>query len=257
MAAMQSEHDKWTIVTMAIVACGLAILLHEGVGHGVTAWLRGDMPTELTSNHLSSLRADKWVAAGGTLVNLAVGALSLIAIPLAGARSNLRYFLWLLAAENLFPAAGYFALSGIFAFGDWEQVIAGWPHQALLRIGMSLCGVALYIFVAWRLAIAVRPFLAQHREYNVVGRLPYLASCVFSCAAGALDPLGLKLFFVSTVSAAFGGLSGMLWLDSLMPRKMPEPVLVVRRAQVAWFVFALLFAAAFIGLLGRGIELRP
>ena len=111
------------------------------------------------------------------------------------------------------------------------------------------------MLVAWLLAIAVRPFVAARGEYNTVGRLPYLASCLFSCAAGALDPMGLELFLVSTVPAAFGGSSGMLWLDSLMPRKKPEEALVVRRAPV-WWVTAVVIGMAYIVVVGRGVELR-
>src|SRR6204780_3805400 len=99
--AMGERHDKMTIISMAVVASAAATLLHEGVGHGMTAWLRGDIPTELTSNHLSSLRPDRWVDAGGTLVNLFAGAASLLASTSAGARSNFRYFFWILAALNL------------------------------------------------------------------------------------------------------------------------------------------------------------
>jgi hypothetical protein len=187
---MPSAHSKATIISMAIVATGITVLLHEGVGHGLTSWLRGGVPIELTSNHLSSLHEDRWVEAGGTLVNLAAGILALLATHAAGSRAALRYFCWLLAAHNLFSGAGYFMFSGIFGFGDWEQVIAGLPHQALIRTAMSIAGLGLYVLAAWLLAIAVRPFCSTRAEYNVIGRLPYLASCIFSCAAGAFDPLG-------------------------------------------------------------------
>jgi hypothetical protein len=253
---MPQVHNKATVVSMAVIAMGTAVLLHEGLGHGVTAWLRGDIPTELTSNHLSSLREDRWVDAGGTLVNLAVGALALLAARVAGIRANLRYFCWILAAKNLFPGAGYFMFSGISGFGDWQQVIAGWPHQVMWRTIMTIFGAALYVVVARLLAVEIRPFVSQRGEYNVVGRMPYLAACFFSCAAGAFDPLGWKLFLVSTVPAAFGGSSGMLWLDSLMPRKQLEQKLVVTRAP-AWRIAAILFAAAYILILGRGIKLGP
>ncbi len=103
---MRGEHSKATIIGMAVLASAAATLLHEGVGHGLVAWLRGDVPTELTSNHLSSLRPDRWVEAGGTLVNLFAGALSLFAARAAGSRANLRYFFWILAALNLLPGAG-------------------------------------------------------------------------------------------------------------------------------------------------------
>lgn len=120
---MHEGHSKTTIISMAVLASAAATLLHEGVGHGVIAWLRGDIPTELTSNHLSSMRPDRWVEASGTLVNLFVGAISLWLSRAAGKRANLRYFLWILAALNLLPGAGYFPFSGIFGFGDWQEVI--------------------------------------------------------------------------------------------------------------------------------------
>jgi hypothetical protein len=251
---MPPQHSKATIVSMAIVTAGLAVLLHEGVGHGVTAWLRGDIPTQLTSNHLSSLRPDRWVDAGGTLVNLAAGALSLLAARAAGTRANLRYFCWLLASHNLLPGAGYFMFSGIIGFGDWQEVIRGLPHYAAWRIGMSIFGVLLYALMARLLAVAIWPFCAQRSMYNTLGRLPYLAACLFSCVAAAFDPLGLNLFLVSTVPAAFGGSSGMLWLDSMMPHRQPAEPLVVRRQPALW-IAAALFAAAFIAIIGRGVDL--
>ena len=54
------RHDAITIVSMAVIASAIATLLHEGVGHGLTAFVRGDVPTSLTSNHLSSLHRIAW-----------------------------------------------------------------------------------------------------------------------------------------------------------------------------------------------------
>lgn len=239
---------------MAVIAGGLTVLLHEGVGHGVVAWLRGDIPTQLTSNHLSTVRPDRWVDAGGTLVNLATGVLSLLAGRAAGSRANLRYFCWIFAAHNLFAGAGYFMFSGALGFGDWEEVIRGLPHEIAWRIGMFLFGLALYVQVARLLAVAIRPFCPDRSTYNTVGRLPYLAACLFSCAAGAFDPLGVKLFLVSTMPGSFGGSSGLLWLDSFMPRSAPEQPLFVRR-QIAWWIAAVAFGTAYIVIVGRGINL--
>jgi hypothetical protein len=250
---MSGEHSKATIISMAVISSALATLLHEGAGHGVMAWLRGDIPTELTSNHLSSLHPDKWVEAGGTLVNLFAGTCSLLASTIAGNRANLRYFLWIFAALNLLPGAGYFLFSGIFGFGDWYQVIRDLPHQAALRTGMTLFGALLYLLVVRLLAITGRPFVTERPSYNTVGRLPYYAACLLSCAAGALDPLGLQLFFVSTVPAAFGGSSGLMWADSLMPRAFPNRNLVVH-PQPAWWIAAVVLGTAYIVVIGRGIQ---
>ncbi len=126
---------------MAVLASAVATLLHEGVGHGLTAWFRGDIPTELTSNHLSSMRPDRWVDSGGTLVNLFAGTISLLASRVANS-ANLRYFLWILAALNLLPGAGYFLFSGIFGFGDWQEVIRGLPYQGASRIALTILGIA-------------------------------------------------------------------------------------------------------------------
>ena len=80
--------------------------------------------------------------------------------------------------------AGYFLFSGIFGFGDGQEFIEGLPHQAAIRIAMTIFGGVLYVAVTGVLASAVKPFCADRRAYNTAGRLPYYAACLFSCAAG-------------------------------------------------------------------------
>lgn len=252
VAGMPDNNSKATIISMAVIASVAGTLLHEGVGHGLIAWLRGDTPTELTSNHLSTLHPDRLVDAGGTLVNLAAGVVSLAASRTARS-SNLRYFFWIVAAYNLLAGAGYFLYSGIGGFGDWEEVIRGLPHQVLLRIIMTLFGAGLYLYVVRLLALAVQPFCPIRASYNTVGRLPYLAAGLFECAAGAFDTLGWKIFLLSTVAATFGGSSGLLWADSLFPRQPPERILFVER-QPAWWAVAVVVGSAYIFFIGRGIK---
>jgi len=239
---------------MAVIAAATATLLHEGVGHGVVAWLRGDIPTELTSNHLDAVRPDRLVDAGGTLVNLLAGAVALMLSRREGGGANRKYFLWLLGAFNLLPGAGYFLFSGISNFGDWAEVVRGLPHAGLLRIAMVLFGAVLYVSCVKMLAVAVRPFIGDKRMYNTVGRLPYYAACVFECVAGAFDPLGLQLFFLSTVAASFGGSSGLMWADSLLPQDAPKKVLWVRPSR-RWVGAAVALGLMYIVVLGRGIQL--
>jgi hypothetical protein len=238
---------------MTVIASACATLLHEGVGHGVTAWVRGAVPTELTSNHLSTVHPDHWVEAGGTLVNLAVGAIALWASYQTGDRANRRYFFWLLAALNLLPGAGYFMFSGILGVGDWQAVISGLPNQKALRLGMALFGVLFYFLLVRKLAAAVRPFVAERSMYNTVGRWPYLVAGVFSTIAGAFDPLGVRLLFTSTIPAAFGGSSGLLWADTQLPREPPQPELVVQRLP-QWWAAAMILGLSYIGILGPGIR---
>ena len=250
---MPEGHSKTTIISMAVLASATATLLHEGVGHGLTAWFRGSIPTELTSNHLSSLHPDRWVEAGGTLVNLFAGAICLWVSRVGGYRANLRYFFWILAALNLLAGAGYFLFSGIFGFGDWQEVIRGLPHQGALRILMTIFGAALYVSVVRLLGVAMGPFCPSRSTYNVVGRLPYCAACLFSCAAGVFDPLGVRLFLVSTAPAAFGGSSGLMWADTFLPTKPAEHILLVRGSP-AWWIAAVVLGLSYIVIVGRGIQ---
>ena len=128
-----------------------------------------------------------------------------------------------------------------------------WRNQAALRIAMSVFGLWLYLLVVRKLAVAVRPFVPDEAAYNVVGRYAYYAACIFDCAAGALDPLGLKLFFLSTVPAAFGGLSGLMFADSRLPKERAARELMVER-QPAWWFAAGVIGIAYIAILGRGIR---
>ena len=118
---------------------------------------------------------------------------------------------------------------------------------------MTVFGAGLYFLVVRLLAVSVRPFTPDRPTYNTVGRLPYYAAGLFSCAAGALDPLGLKLLFVSTIPAAFGGSSGLMWADNMLPREPAERKLLVHR-EPAWWIAAVVLGTSYIVVLGRGIQ---
>jgi hypothetical protein len=53
---MSDAHRKATIISMAVIASALATLLHEGLGHGVTAQGRLVRQTE---NHLEPVSEAK------------------------------------------------------------------------------------------------------------------------------------------------------------------------------------------------------
>ncbi|PYP89443.1 MAG: hypothetical protein DMG65_13400 [Candidatus Angelobacter sp. Gp1-AA117] len=246
-------HNRATIISMTVIASAAATLLHEGLGHGVVAWLRGAGPTELTTTHLSSLKADRWVMAGGTLVNLAVGAAALFACSRSGQHANRRYFLWLLGALNLLPGAGYFMYSGLANIGDWAALIRGLPHHLAWRIALSLFGVVLYYLSVRAIGATVAPFAPDGSAYNVAGRLPYWAGGIFQCIAGLLDPLGWRLLLIATIAAAFGGNSGLLWANVFLPQPAAKETLTVRRSP-GWWITAVVFGGAYILIVGPGIR---
>ena len=251
-----SPHNRATIISMAVIASAAATLLHEGLGHGVVAWLRDAGPTELTTNHLSTLKADRWVMAGGTLVNLAVGAAALFAASRSGQHANRRYFLWLLGALNLLPGAGYFLYSGIAGVGDWAALIAGLPHQLAWRIILSVFGIILYYVSVRAIGVTVAPFAPDGAAYNDAGRLPYWTGGIFQCIAGLLDPLGWRILLISTIAAAFGGNSGLVWANAFLPRTATQETLTVSRSP-AWWIAAVVLGAAYIFIVGPGIHFRP
>lgn len=240
---------------MAAVALALSTTLHEGIGHGVTAWLRGDVVTQLTSNHLSSVRPDRWVSAGGTIANLIAGTASMLASGVVRRRANLRYFLWIFGALNLLSGTGYFLFSGVLGVGDWEQVIAGVPHYAALRVAMAISGALLYVAAVRWIARCLQPFVANRSEHNTLGRLAYLTACAVDCIAGAFDPLGVHLLLISTIPAVFGGLSGLLWADVFLAKAVADNPMRVQRS-VGWWVAAVIVAGLFIGVLGPGVNFK-
>jgi hypothetical protein len=194
------------------------------------------------------------VQAAGTLVNLIIGVAASLISRSSGTQANRRYFFWILAALNLLPGAGYFLFSAIIGFGDWNEVIRDLPYHAAWRVGMTIGGGVLYVLFVRLLAIAIHPFLPDRRTYNVVGRLPYYAAGAFSCVAGLLDPLGIKLLLVSTIPAAFGGSSGLMWADSLVPWTTPAPPTLEVRRDVIWWIAAAIIGGAYIIVLGPGLQ---
>src|SRR5579863_2571947 len=121
-----AKNDLPTMITVSALACILQDVLHEGLGHGVTAWLSGARRITMSTVALQSDIETRWISANGTLVNLfAAGILWLLLLRPRRYRPVTRYFLVLALAGNLFTGTGYFFFSGIINFGDWAAVISG------------------------------------------------------------------------------------------------------------------------------------
>ena len=69
--ATGTADDTLTLSAISVVASILTNVLHEGVGHGLTALLTGANSGVLTTVAWSSAFDSRLVEAGGTLVNLA------------------------------------------------------------------------------------------------------------------------------------------------------------------------------------------
>lgn len=118
--------DRLTIIAISALACILQDILHEGLGHGVTAWLTGAHTVTMSTVALQSDIDTRLIAANGTLVNLVFAALFWLLLRDASRyRPATRYFLVMAMTGNLFTATGYFFFSGVMNFGDWAAVIQG------------------------------------------------------------------------------------------------------------------------------------
>lgn len=247
---MAARHDRLTTASLGAIAAIVTVMLHEALGHGVVSWLRGDVPTMLTSNHLSDLHPDKLVAAGGSIVNVIVGSLAWLGFRRAQ-NNTLRYALWLFALDNMMEATGYLFFSGVSGLGDWQVVIADLPAYGVVRAAMALIGAGLYVLVILRFSRALRDYA---RAPFALWLLPYLAGVVVQCAAGALDPLGATTFFTSTVAGTVGGTSGLAY-GSFYEGKATEPrERVVGRVPWLWVVAAIV-VVAHVAIDGPGIRL--
>ena len=185
--------DALTIAGIAIIAYILASVLHEGVGHGGACLLAGGKVSVISTVHMECSAETRLVMAGGTLMNVAAGALC-FALGRVTARTSpcLRYLMWLSMTVNLFTAAGYFGFSGIGGFGDWASFIQGLGPQWAWRIGMTIFGAAAYVLVAWFSLLELRPLIGSDKEKRFahavrLSRMPYFAGGILACVAGSLN----------------------------------------------------------------------
>ena len=108
----------------------------------------------------------------------------------------------------------------------------------------------------------LRPFLGKDPAARVqrarrLTLVPYLTTGIFSCVAGALNPVGPLLILVSAAAASFGGKSGLAWMWTLLRgTRIPSSELQMPEIQRswAWMVVAILVAIGFIAVLGTGVK---
>jgi hypothetical protein len=73
--APSEKDDRLTVIAISALACILQTVLHEGLGHGVTAWLSGARSVTMSTVALQCDIDTKWISANGTLVNLIFAAI--------------------------------------------------------------------------------------------------------------------------------------------------------------------------------------
>ena len=257
--ADRTTDDKLTIIAISAVACILQDILHEGLGHGVTAWLSGAHRVTMSTVALQSDIETRWVSANGTLVNLVFGGIiwCLLLRP-QRYRPATFYFLTMAMAGNLFTGTGYFLFSGVTNFGDWAAVIHGLQPYWMWRAGLIVLGAAAYYASMLLVAAQLKRFRSVEenaRRLRVLSWTPYFTDGILAGVAGLLNPAGLFYVIASALPSTLGANAGLLSLPSIMRKwgvSEGRRVGPIERS-LAWIVFGGVACLLFIFVLGRGI----
>jgi hypothetical protein len=251
--------DRLTVIAISALACILQNVLHEGLGHGVTAWLSGAHRVTMSTVALQSDIATRWISANGTLINLLFGAIFwLVLLKPRRYRPATRYFLVLAMAGNLFTGAGYFLFSGALNFGDWAEVIRGLQPHWMWRAGLVVLGVASYYASMLVVAAEMKPFQSYGKGSRRVRTLcwtPYFTDGILAGLGGLLNPLGLFYVIASALPSTLGANAGLLSLPGMIGRwrTAKEGRVESIPRSVAWVATAAVASLLFIFLLGHGI----
>ena len=265
-----SRLDPWTVGAITVIAYAAGNVVHEGLGHGGACVLVGGRPEELNAIFFECSveglppAAQRWLAAGGSIANLALAVLAWIALQrLPRTWGRARAFAWLLLAVDLLMPFGYLLFSGLGNIGDWAVVVRGLEPPLAWRGALSVAGALLYFRLAPSLLMPpLEPFLGTGPERQVRARtlsvLPYVVGGITFVSAGLLNPHGIDLVLISAVAASFGGTSLLLWYPRVWARRPPvapeEVPLGVPRSR-AWLVAAAFTLILFVGVLGAGVPI--
>jgi hypothetical protein len=256
--APSDKDDRLTLIAISALACILQDVLHEGLGHGVTAWLSGAHKVTMSTVALQCDIDTRWISANGTLVNLLFAVIFwLTLLSPQRYRPAARYFLVLAMAGNLFTGTGYFFFSGVTNFGDWAAVIRGLQPHWLWQLGLVVVGAASYygsMLVVRAKLMAFRGRDGGARRVRTLCWTPYFTDGILAGLGGLLNPVGLFYVIASALPSALGANAGLLSLPSMMrkPSSSEEKVGPVSRS-LAWIATGGVASLLFIFLLGRGL----
>jgi hypothetical protein len=251
--------DRTTVIAIALLACILQDVLHEGFGHGVAAWLSGARQLTISTVALTSDIETRLISAAGTLVNLLFGGVFWLLLRKPERYSpTTRFFFVMAMAGNLFTGTGYFGYSGIFNIGDWAAVIRGLEPHWLWRVGLVALGYVSYWLAMLLVARELRAFHDGNLWRGRIRRitwLPYFADAVLAAIAGLLNPAGLVYVITSALPSTLGANSGLLWMPTMMGKMKsseettPGPI----GRSMGWIVAGAICVLLYVVVLARGI----
>ncbi|HLJ90242.1 MAG TPA: hypothetical protein VKZ53_25750 [Candidatus Angelobacter sp.] len=256
----ESASAQWiTSAALGVVACVLADMVHEALGHGTASLLTGNRILSLSTVAIQNAMASRTVAAAGTAANCIVGSLSLLAFHRAKKLTLFTLFLWLFAAFNLLNA-GYLVVSAALNNGDWAVVIADRSPSWLWRSALGMVGATLYVlFVRWAASAMIRR--VEDGEIGVSALwanilAAYIGGGVVMMIASVFNPIGPSLILLSGMGASFGLNAGLLWVPGIVAGKArtQSPAASSLPASYFWIAMAVVLGGLFVAILGPGIH---
>jgi hypothetical protein len=250
----EGSDDRWTIIAVAAVACMLQSALHEGLGHGVVAYLSGTHFVTVSTVAEDADVDSKWILAAGTLVNLIAGAMFWMLLRWKRYSPVVRFFLVIAMAGNLFTGTGYFLFSGVANFGDWAGVIRGMQPQWAWRVGLVAVGAVLYYAAMLLVKAELKAFRRGDMPRRIRGLAwtPYFTEGVVAALGGLMNPAGVFYVIASAIPATMGANAGMMSLPGMVGRGAGEGVGLIRR-DWRWIGAAAVLVVLFVFVLGRGL----
>ncbi len=259
--------DILTVAAIAIVTYLVSTIAHEALGHGLAAILVGLHVQRVTSVDLevSFVGIPAWkirtVAAAGCIANLVLALLAMGILRIGSVKTpTIRFFLWLLATNNLLIPGGYLMVLTFLGIGDWNDFVQGLPQVFLWQLGLTLLGVLHSVAGLFWGARNIDSFLG--RDTRLRGRralaltlTAYLAGSVANTIAGVLNPTSPTLILISAAASSFGGTIWLLWINAFIrkPRTTTPEIALVPQRSWAWILLGVLALFIYMLVLGPGL----
>ncbi len=199
-----------TLIAIAIVACAMAPVIHEAIGHSLVAAALGAHVTSISSVNMNydeasvSANVRKVISAYGALANILTALVALAILRRRPQSANFRYFLWLFLSVGLLLATGYSGFSAIIGSGDWANVICGLPHLIMWR-ALLLVVSAVLCWVSMKISTQELVLLIGSRSREVTRMLvipAYVAGGLLFSAAAAFNPAGPRMLIWAALPAS-------------------------------------------------------
>jgi hypothetical protein len=265
--------DLLTLIALSAFSFMFATALHEHVGHALACASLGGQIKELGAFYVDcgydslSNMGNRFVALAGPLMSLIIGIMG-VAIFNRTSKSNpqLKYFFWHFATVNLMIAAGYVLFSGVAGIGDLGTGQYGVFYQVqpewIYRVGLALLGLASYY---WVIRVSIQKMdtfiggegLERVNRAQMISLVSYLTGGLIAVLIGFLNPYGLVIVLISSVSSSMGGTSGLAWMMQLLNRKKntgDTPFEMGRSWE--WIAVSIVFLLAYAIVLGPTIFLN-